>query len=883
VEVEKCRLWVEAFGKRKNDVHARARDHLAQELIKMRSNVEKLVSTIPADCKDLTDHSGVHLDALWELASLIAGSSFTLNPAEAFVLGASILLHDAGMSVAAFPTGLAGLKSTEAWADIAAATLRQNGHQTGVDAVMNPPAELLPEIKFATLRAVHAGQAESMATEPWKLPGLGSVYLIEDLELRQAFGMSIGRIAHSHHWDIERVANELHDNLGGCTDLPVEWSISERKVACLLRCADASHIDRRRAPTMLFAALRPSGIAAIHWSAQNKINKPTVSGSALIYSSGQAYRAEEADAWWLAYDLIRLVDKEIRSSNALLEELKYPTFEVRRVAGSENPRALSQYLRPHGWRPVDAEIKVSDPAHLASTLGGRNLYGRDPLVPIRELLQNAADAIRGRRALENRGISWGTIQVTIEPHSAGSDACWLHVDDDGIGMTERVMSGPLIDFGKSLWNSPLLREEFPGLQGKNITPIGKFGIGFFSVFELGGVVRVTSKHYKHGISDARTLEFNGLSARPIIRPSFPDELPQDCSTRVSILVDEGARVTAKTAEPSEDPYFLYRHGQSEELTFSQSVRRLVTMLDVKVKYVDKVSARSFTHNSEVYESYPFSFFDQLFPHWPDAERDAMIKAHSSLLRPIVSKDGGRYGRAAIYISGKSRYRRAQTSFVSVGGFLYPGFLRSDHDIIGILNGDTDNASRRVAKSAVPEEVLAAWATEQGSLIEKNKYLTTEVLRATEQLIRLGGDTGSLPYAFHKGGLISYETTKGLIRSRKHIRVVLSMEYEHFKVLGYAQLSPVFLELPLNEGVFVLSQESNRLFGEELSRAIVKGSTNRISQEAIGDNNDCLKLFLETVTELWGSPPSLDVEMVQIFEDVVYNMPNERWTLTLRAA
>ena len=110
-----------------------------------------------------------------------------------------------------------------------------------------------------------------------------------------------------------------------------------------------------------------------------------------------------------------------------------------------------------------------------------------------------------------------------------------------------------------------------------------------------------------------------------------------------------------------------------------------------------------------------------------------------------------------------------------------------------------------------------------------------------------------------------------------------MEYEHFKVLGYAQLSPVFLELPLNEGVFVLSQESNRLFGEELSRAIVKGSTNRISQEAIGDNNDCLKLFLETVTELWGSPPSLDVEMVQIFEDVVYNMPNERWTLTLRAA
>src|ERR1041385_3113428 len=147
------------------------------------------------------------------------------------------------------------------------------------------------------------------------------------------------------------------------------------------------------------------------------------------------------------------------------------------------PEFFARHVRPSGWRPVNAEIKASDPVSLARTLGGQHLYGRGAFAPLRELLQNSADAIRARRRLEDRSDEWGEARIILETIKASAgDEIWLHVDDTGIGMSERVLVGPLLDFGRSLWNSPLLQEEHPGLESRGIKPIGKFGIGFFSVF-----------------------------------------------------------------------------------------------------------------------------------------------------------------------------------------------------------------------------------------------------------------------------------------------------------------------------------------------------------------------------------------------------------------
>jgi hypothetical protein len=299
-------LWLRTLGEQEDDLFAEERARLRNAYLDMRENAKELVGLIPNDCKGITVHNVTHLDALWETADLIAGPNFDLTPAEAFVFGAAVLIHDAGMTVAAFPGGVAQPTKTTEWTDSVYAFYRTHGlPEPSRDAVQNPAPAFKEQIMFNVLRALHARQAENLIGMRWPLPSTGEqVCLLENEHLRTAYGKSIGKIAHSHHWNIERVNSDLRDRIGAATNLPSEWVVNEKKIACLLRCADAAHIDHRRAPSMLYALSQPKGESDRHWRFQHKLNKVTRSGDALLYSSGQDFEVDEAAAWWLCFDTI---------------------------------------------------------------------------------------------------------------------------------------------------------------------------------------------------------------------------------------------------------------------------------------------------------------------------------------------------------------------------------------------------------------------------------------------------------------------------------------------------------------------------------------------------------------------------------------------------
>ena len=509
----------------------------------MRDHAAELVKLIPEDCRGLTVHDISHLDALWEMADIIAGPEFEINPAEAFVFGAAVLVHDAGMSVASYPGGLSQLKKTTEWRDSVFSACRKAGLTPSDAEVENPPRNILPSILFSVLRTLHAKHAEDLVFVTWPLPGSNdSVRLLEDVQLRTSYGRTIGRIAHSHNWNIERVVQLLRNSVGAAPDLPQSWKVDEVKIACLLRCADAAHIDHRRAPSMIYALRQPTGIADAHWNFQNKLNKPTLAAGALTYSSGQHFEQTDAQAWWLCFDTIKMINKELQDLNGILQDGSLSPFAARRVFGAEGPSILARQVQVLGWRPVDAEIRVGDPIHLAKTLGGKNLYGDSVFAPIRELLQNAVDSVRARRKIEQRPDKWGKVRLILEEALRDNRSeLWLHVDDNGIGMSERTIVGPLLDFGNSFWNSTALQEEWPGLEGSGLSPIGKFGIGFFSIFVLGERVMVTSRRYDAAVADTRTLEFASIVRRPILRDATSGELPPDFNTRISVQIQEVSR------------------------------------------------------------------------------------------------------------------------------------------------------------------------------------------------------------------------------------------------------------------------------------------------------------------------------------------------------
>ena len=96
----------------------------------------------------------------------------------------------------------------------------------------------------------------------------------------------------------------------------------------------------------------------------------------------------------------------------------------------------------------------------------------------------------------------------------------MEVQDNGIGMSQRLLCGPFLDFGTSYWHTPLMMEEHAGLSASLFEPQGRFGIGFFSVFMWGTRVKITTCSIHEGPISTRVLEFHaGLSIRPLLRPA----------------------------------------------------------------------------------------------------------------------------------------------------------------------------------------------------------------------------------------------------------------------------------------------------------------------------------------------------------------------------
>ena len=528
-------LWSGTLGPQSDGLDG-PRDILRQSFLSFRSRVASLVSTIGSELPNLTVHDITHIDALWRIAGEIAGPDYPLNAAEAYVLGGAFLLHDTAHVLAAYPGRLAEIKGSLQWQDLVA------HKRKGVD----PEAGSVDEksLLFQVLRQLHAEQAHRLPHASWKVDSHSpDLHLIENYDLREYFGDLIGQVAASHHWTPSKIAAEFaHRRLSSPAFLaPATWEVDALKVALLLRTADAAHLDADRAPWFLFALRQPEGISATHWRFQAKIGQPTLTTRGeLRFTSGSAFSPNERGAWWLALETARMVDRELHSAYEILQEEGRPVFAAHRVLGTDSAASFSRLLPVRDWDPIDVAPKVGNIPGLITSLGGAALYGENSAAPLRELLQNGVDAVSALRSLGGASPEEGDVYVALKP--VGEGDWWLEVTDTGIGMSRYVLTSVLLDFGTSLWTSDAMREELPGLAKSGFRPVGKFGIGFFSVFMLGNEVRVTTRRYEQA-QDGTPLHWQlrfeeGLGSRPVlIQPTQAETLLRH-GTRVAVRLSD---------------------------------------------------------------------------------------------------------------------------------------------------------------------------------------------------------------------------------------------------------------------------------------------------------------------------------------------------------
>ncbi len=755
------RLWKMSLGHGNHDRFEFDRERLRNALEAFRMRAATLASEIPADVRDLTVHDVTHIDALWQTAETLSGDSIGLTPPEAFVLGGAFLVHDLGMGLAAYPGGLAELKARPEWGDLVVSSFRTKLERDPTsEEVANPPEDITAEVKFSVLRLVHAEQAERLTTLSWVDASGVQFHLIEDPELRAAFAPLIGRIAHSHWWPTEQLPQKFPSSkIGTPATFPSDWAIDAVKLALLLRLADAAHIDGDRAPAFLRALRRPKGLSDLHWLFQGKLYQVQREADKLVYTS-QPFAKRDSQAWWLGYDTLRMVDTELRRADDLNVALHRERFASRGVKAVEDPVRLAQLLTTAGWLPVDAQVKVGRVADLVRKLGGRELYGDDTSVPLRELIQNAADAVRARRILEARSGDWGEIRLRSGSDEHGS---WFEVEDNGVGMSTAVLTGPFLDFGNSLWSTDAIT-EFPGLLSKKFRSTGRYGIGFFSVFMWTDRVRVTTRRYDAAMSGTQVLEFeSGLEGRPILRPAEQSEFLRDGGTRVRVWPRGVTDISSSWIRFESGHLGLYGRAGVFAVTRAICIAMdLNVLLNDPPKEYRVVRALDWLGMSG----------DDLLRRVASPDYAYAIKAELKFAGPLVRPlfhNGQIVGRAAIC--------PGLNGTVAVGGFR----SQTEVTIAGIIAGEATRASRDQAVPIVSEAELTRWADEQAKLIQPLDLSPTMKSRCGRLISALGGRDSGFPVA--RAGKTWLNFQELLEWSRDLESIIIIDESDEEKALG----------------------------------------------------------------------------------------------------
>ena len=313
------------------------------------------------------------------------------------------------------------------------------------------------------------------------------------------------RLCSSHHWPFKRIRR---DDFNPFTvgDGNTAAIVHPRFLACLLRLADILENDPERTPEVLFRhrSIKDRYKSLIHWQRDHALSISPVGEDRLRFLA----RPRSARVHKALLDLADAIDHELHGIASIGERM--PTeYKI----GRETIRrhwhlapALVRDIHPaedDSYEYIDGAFRP-DTARLLQLLSGEQLYG-NPLVAVRELLQNAFDAVREKiarirldshldnpadRAHEQTLGNQEKVTLTLRPGEHGQ---WLLIcEDSGVGLSRALINKHLLVSGNNRRPDILALERRCQAAGFRLARTGQFGIGVLSYFMLADEVEITS-------------------------------------------------------------------------------------------------------------------------------------------------------------------------------------------------------------------------------------------------------------------------------------------------------------------------------------------------------------------------------------------------------
>ena len=354
----------------------------------------------------------------------------------------------------------------------------------------------------------------------------------------------IGLTARSHGMNLRTCKSFLDSKYPG-TPRPMGTAVLYPMA--LLRVADYFQIDRQRAPAVLLQLRNPqSPVSVQEWKkhlAVQDIGPATDPRGKMV-----TVRADICLSLYLQLQqLLKDMQAEMDHSTAVLDEaygtrndlgLDQLNLSIRRVYSNMDSPAFRDNLP---YVPERAGF-CADPILLPLLV--EPLYGKNPSVGVRELMQNAVDAVCELDAWsKTHGVSLESLDL---PEQDGDvlidfiereDRTWfLRVRDRGIGMTSDTIKNYFLRAGASFRNSEEWMKEFIGDDGKpRVARAGRFGIGVFAVFLLGPSFRLWTRHA--GADNSEGYMIGASADSQLIEIQRVDNLPVGTTVEVE-MIDE---------------------------------------------------------------------------------------------------------------------------------------------------------------------------------------------------------------------------------------------------------------------------------------------------------------------------------------------------------
>jgi len=296
---------------------------------------------------------------------------------------------------------------------------------------------------------------------------------------------ALGELCRSHNLDVGQLKSDEFD-----PDFLAQCDL--RFCAVLLRLADILDLDSTRTPRSIYDHLGLAGRRTAQAAVSDGEWRKHLCADGFVFPSsrppnyplpfiaGPDHPAVEHDI----RDFLDAVDDELRRCRPVLDACAQRWRDLA-LPGEADRRGIIG--RGYTYGAFRFEL---DRRGVLELFTGERLYN-DPHVFVRELLQNAIDAVRLRQAL---GLAHDSVGVAVTAWEDSDGFLWLRVDDDGVGMDERTVREYFLRVGRSYYNSPELRADLArgGRPDSDFGAISRFGIGVLSCFIAGDLVELST-------------------------------------------------------------------------------------------------------------------------------------------------------------------------------------------------------------------------------------------------------------------------------------------------------------------------------------------------------------------------------------------------------